>query len=89
MVSEEISHSFRKPSPALTPACITTSEEVGRIIFMDKTFFSHSQETSISLRMRVCAFELSSQTLRMTRGYFNNQSANKTEKKAEDLKSEI
>ena len=29
------------------------------------------------------------QTLRMTRGYFNNQSANKTEKKAEDLKFEI
>ena len=25
----------------------------------------------------------------MTRGYFNNQSANKTEKKAEDLKFEI
>ena len=29
------------------------------------------------------------QTLRMTWGYFNNQSANKTEKKAEDLKFEI
>ena len=28
VVSEEISHSFRKPSPALTPALITTSEEV-------------------------------------------------------------
>ena len=76
-------------------------------------------DSSISLRMRVCAYfflyfqrsfpgqsinwfemflgegwnSMSSlppfQTLRMTRGYFNNQSANKTEKKAEDLKFEI
>ena len=56
MVSEEISHSFRKLSPALTPALITLSEVVGRNILTFRDLDSLLPwDSSISVRMRVCA----------------------------------